>query len=286
MGRCSPHCQAVGWHHSPAPGKAAPSRLPPGRHPLRTPSRLQPGRHPHRTSSCQRNQSSPFPRAAPQRGVKRDLPLSDIPAALWKSLSTKGPLSTGPRRATSCPAPRVGGDKPSEGPRWAHLRCGDTSSVQLILSDLSLRGNCPGHSLAAPQLGGLSQPQAEGSRSAFFPLFAGVGADSDSKGTHALSPGQGWSQQQQHRLGWSTSSWASQGREGGGWRRPKPPRARVFVERETFPAGSAKGTGIPQSSSATQGSAPGPCGSWQDGEVSERRNVGCPFWIGRDLSRS
>lgn len=48
--------------------------------------------------------------------------------------------------------------------------------------------------------------------------------------------------------------------------------------------------GIPESSSAPEGSAPGHCGAttwvlavW---DLSERRNLESPFWIERDLSRS
>lgn len=51
-----------------------------------------------------------------------------------------------------------------------------------------------------------------------------------------LSPGQGWSQEQQLRLGWEQgAAGPAQGetpREGG-WR-PKPPRAYVFFKRDNF----------------------------------------------------
>lgn len=92
-----------------------------------------------------------------------------------------------------------------------------------------------------PHSWGISQPQAAGS-SIFSPLCWRLSRLRQQR--HPRSPpGQGWSQQQQHRLGWSREQLAQPregGREDGG---DQNRHVHVFSWRETtFPAGSAKGT--------------------------------------------
>lgn len=216
VGRCSARLWG-GTTPTPALGKAAPSLLPP------------PGNPP-----CQRKQSWTFPRAAPRHGLSRDLPLSDGTAALWKSLSTKGPLSTeGAAPGHGLPGtswcPQRGQTHP--GSPWAHP--------------------CPSHPPKGavpaipwqPHSWGLAQPQTKGSCS-LFPLSL-LGWSRHSKGTHAVPTGRAGASNSSTGLAGAGSSW-SPGREGGRMEETESATCTCFHgERDNFSSRICQGNTQP-----------------------------------------
>lgn len=192
----------------------------------------------------------------------------------------------------------------TEGPRQAHppgeggwLMLGpQPGPAPWGLSDpirLPLGSDATGQAVpAVPQQSyswGISQPQAAKSSFFFFPHSALLAFEQPQTAkAPALSPGQGWSQEQQPRLGWEQgAAGPAQGETGreGGQRRPKPPRACVFFERQLFQHELPKehAIRIPASSPAPEGSARGQCGAaaWvlAGWDLSKKRNTGSPFWM-------
>lgn len=159
-------------------------------------------------------------------GVSLDLPLSDI-SSFTEIPEHKGASQDG---AVASWLLSPVGTSPVRVP------AGHTSSAQ----PHRLQGSC---ATIAWQLQswGISQPQGTGSSSIFSPLCWPLSRLRQQR--HPRSPPrQGWSQKQQHRLGWSREQLGQpreRGREDGGERNR---HVHVFSWRGmTFPAASAKG---------------------------------------------
>lgn len=210
VGRCSARLWG-GTTPTPALGKAAPSLLPP------------PGNPPlPKKAELDLPQGCPEARAKPGFApLRRHGSIMEIPE--HKGASQHGGGCTGTR------------------PAWHLLVSPEGTNPPRVPMGTSLpisspQGSCPSHPLAAPQLGTCSATN-QGKLLSFSPLFAGLEQTQQRHPRAGLEPAtaaQAWLEQ---------GAAGAQGEREGGWRRPKAPRARVFMERETtFPAGSAKGT--------------------------------------------
>lgn len=144
-----------------------------------------------------------------------------------------------------------------------------------------------------PHSWGISQPQAAGS-SIFSPLCWRLSRLRQQR--HPRSPPRAGLEPATAAQAWLEQGAAgpAQGeREGRRMEETETATCTCFHgERQLFQQDLPRehAAGIPESSSAPEGSAPGQCGAttwvlavW---DLSERRNLESPFWIERDLSRS